>query len=72
MDDEKTPVNPLLAGIKNVPGLSVLLPTKALLYHHGEISEASKNSGEIHVYPMSAKDELMMKSPDLLMSGEAI
>jgi hypothetical protein len=72
MVDDTAPVNPLLAGMKNVPGLSILLPTKGLLYKSGELSEAALESGEIHVHPMSAKDELMLKSPDLLMSGEAI
>jgi hypothetical protein len=72
MVENTTPVNPLLAGIKNIPGLSILLPTKGLLYKNQELSKGSLESGEVHVYPMSAKDELMLKSPDLLMSGEAV
>jgi len=72
MGNETPNTNPLLAGIKNVPGLSIVLPTKALLYKHGELKESALKSGELHVFPMSAKDELVLKSPDLLINGEAI
>ena len=75
MGDEQginKPVNPLLAGIKKLPGLSILLPTKGLLYTDGELDEKSLKSGEVHIHPMSAKDELVLKSPDLLINGEAL
>lgn len=62
--------NPLLAGLK-LPGRIFQLPSKGLFYKNGELSESVKN-GEIHVHPMSALDEINMKNPDQLFSGEAV
>jgi hypothetical protein len=52
------------------PGLHVSLPTKGKFMDEGEI-EFTMN-GEIPVYPMRAADELLLKSPDALMSGYAV
>lgn len=71
MGDKAESVNPLTAGFKKIPGLSVLLPTKAILYNSEQVKESVLRSGEIHIHPMSAKDELILKSPDLLLNGEA-
>lgn len=62
--------NPLVAGFKKVPGLSIRLPTRALLYEANEVNDTVLKTGEIHIHPMSAKDELILKSPDLLLSGD--
>ena len=70
MTEKSKSENPLIAGFKKIPGLSILLPTKALLYDSTQVRESVLNSGEIHIHPMSVKDELILKSPDLLMSGE--
>lgn len=64
--------NPLLTGLKKIPGLAITLPTRALLYNDGEVANEVKEEGEIHIHPMSARDELDMKNPDKLMSGEGI
>lgn len=71
MGDKAKLDNPLTAGFKKIPGISILLPTKAILYNSEQVKETVLGSGEIHVHPMSAKDELILKSPDLLLNGEA-
>lgn len=67
--DQKTP-NPLLEGIR-MPGETFRLPSNGLFYKNGELDESVKN-GEVHVHPMTAKQELVMKSPDKLFSGKAV
>lgn len=62
--------NPLLAGLK-LPGRIFQLPSKGIFYKNGELGPDSKE-GEIHVKPMSALDEINMKNPDQLFSGEAV
>ena len=62
--------NPLLAKFK-LPGRIFRLPSGGYLYNDGELSEDCKN-GEVHVRPMSALDELKMKNPDMLFSGQAV
>lgn len=62
--------NPLLARIK-FPGETFQLPSRGRLYHNSELAETVED-GEVRVYPMTTIDELQMKSPDMLYSGEAI
>lgn len=62
--------NPLLVGLK-LPGRIFQLPSKGLFYKDGELSPNIRD-GEIHVHPMSALDEINMKNPDQLFSGEAV
>ncbi len=62
--------NPLLARVE-MPGSTFQLPTRGLFYTNGELRE-DVEMGEIHVSPMSAYDEILMKTPDQLYSGEAI
>lgn len=62
--------NPLLAGFK-LPGRIFQLPSRGIFYHDGELDESVKN-GEIHVHPMTALDEINMKNPDQLFSGNAV
>lgn len=61
--------NPLLSSLR-MPGETFTLPSGALLYKDDEIDESVKN-GEMHVFPMTAYDEIVIKTPDLLFSGEA-
>jgi hypothetical protein len=62
--------NPLLANLR-LPGRIFQLPSKGMFYKNGELSPGVKD-GEIHVHPMSALDEINMKNPDQLFSGEAV
>lgn len=61
--------NPL-AKYFRIPGLSIKLPSGGHYLPKGSI-ELTEN-GEVPVYPMTAGDELLLKSPDALMSGFAI
>lgn len=67
---EPQPVNPLLARVE-MPGSTFQLPSRGLFYDHDEL-DSGVAMGEVHVHPMSAFDEILMKSPDHLFSGEAI
>jgi len=65
-----TEVNPLLEGLK-LPGSIFQLPSRGIFYHNGELDDNVKD-GEVHVFPMSALDEINMKNPDQLFSGAAV
>ena len=60
--------NPLLAFARR-PELSVKLPSNGKWYPEGMIKYTL--NGEVEVYPMTPKDELMLLNPDALLSGEA-
>lgn len=62
--------NPLLARIK-MPGETFRLPSGGLFYPPGVLS-ANVTDGEIYVQPMTAIDEIALKTPDLLFSGNAV
>lgn len=62
--------NPLLARVR-LPGSTFRLPSGGLFYSNNELAPNVTNA-EVHVYPMTAFDELLMKSPDMLFSGNAI
>lgn len=51
------------------PKIYLRLPSKGRFYPPGAIN--MPESGELPVYPMTAKDELLMKTPDALINGEA-
>src|SRR4051794_13716092 len=61
--------NPL-AKYYRIPGLHVKLPTNGAFLPPGSIEFTA--AGDIPVLPMAAKDELLLKSPDALMSGYAL
>jgi len=69
-DQEVKLLNPLMQRIK-MPGETVRLPSGGLFYKNGELSQKVKN-GEVHVYPMSAYDEIVFKSPEKLINGTAV
>jgi len=62
--------NPLLEKAR-IPGETFTLPSQGLFYTKGELSEDSKD-GEVYIYPMVTLDEIILKTPDKLFSGEAI
>ena len=61
--------NPL-SGYFRMPGLSVGLPTGGRYLPAGSVNFDA--TGKVEVYPMRTADELLLKSPDALMSGLAI
>lgn len=62
--------NPLLSRIR-IPGETFRLPSGGIFYGPGVLSEKVVD-GEIYVYPMTAIDELVLKTPDMLFTGKAI
>jgi len=67
---EQKPTNPLLQRIK-MPGETFTLPSGGLFYEEG-VLDPSVTGAEIHVHPMTTLDEITMKTPDLLFSGNAV
>jgi hypothetical protein len=51
------------------PKIFLRLPSKGKFYTPGSL--VMTESGEFPVYPMTAKDELIFKTPDALLNGEA-
>ena len=70
MERDKLINNPLMANIK-LPGRIFQLPSKAMFYKNGELSDDIKD-GEIHIMPMSAMDEITMRNVDQIFSGDGI
>lgn len=62
--------NPLIGRIK-IPGETFRLPSGGLFYEPGVLA-SNVSDGEIYVFPMTAIDEIALKTPDLLFSGQAI
>lgn len=72
MTTPNIPINPLMQNLRaRIPGESFRLPSQGLYYTNGELNETVSN-GEVHVFPMTAYDEITMKTPDKLISGKAI
>lgn len=64
--------NPLLSRIK-LPGETFRLPSGGLFYTKEEaILSDDVIDGEITIAPMTALDEIALKTPDLLFSGKAV
>ena len=61
--------NPL-QGFYRSPKLYTTLPSKGKFYSD-EIIDWPEN-GELAIFPMTAKDEMIMKNPDALLNGEAV
>ena len=69
MSNQTNQPNPLRQYFRS-PKLYVKLPTGGKFYSN-EIVEYPE-TGELPIFPMTAKDELVMKNPDALLNGEAI
>lgn len=63
-------INPLLERAR-LPGETHRIPSRGMFYTNGELDQTVRD-GEIHVYPMTTIDEILLKSPDKLFSGDAI
>jgi len=60
--------NPLVNYFRQ-PKIYITLPSKGEFYPEGALDKSA--NGEYAVYAMTAKDELMFKTPDALLSGQA-
>lgn len=60
--------NPL-AGFFRQPKIYISLPSKGKFYPEGALE--TTDSGEYPIFAMTAKDELLFKTPDALMNGSA-
>ena len=63
-------VNPLLDRAR-MPGETFRLPSRGIFYTNGELAE-DVEEGELHMYAMTAIDEIVLSSPSKLFSGESI
>lgn len=73
MDDNQQPeetkrVNPLTNWYRQ-PKIYVRLPSKGRFYPKGDLDYST--TGDYPVYAMTAKDELMFKTPDALLNGQS-
>lgn len=68
MSDQTTGQNPL-KGYFRQPKIFVKLPSGGKFYSQGSLDVSE--TGEYAVYSMSAKDELLLKTPDALLNGQA-
>ncbi len=62
--------NHLLSKLR-LPGQTFRLPSHGLFYTNGELDPSVRN-GEVEVYPMTALDEIVLTTPDKLLSGKAV
>jgi len=62
-------VNPLL-GYMRQPKIYIQLPSNGIFWDEGSIDVPENR--EFPVYSMTAKDELIFKTPDALMNGQAV
>ncbi len=65
----KEPSNPL-TGFFRQPGIHITLPSQGKFNSENEFTFTETN--ELPVYPMTGKDEIILKSPDALLNGHAI
>ena len=61
--------NPL-AGYYRAPKMYTVIPTGGKYYNDDVIDWPE--TGELPIFPMTAKDEMIMKNPDALLNGEAV
>lgn len=62
--------NPLMKKIQ-LPGKRFRLPSRGHFYNDGELADSVVN-GEIEVLSMSSVDEISLRTPEFLFTGEAI
>lgn len=65
----QTNTNNPLSQFFRKPGVNVALPSKGMFYSN---PPKVTIDGEVAVYPMTAKDELLVKNADSLLNGDAI
>lgn len=57
--------------MKVIPATTIRLPSKGLFYDNGELDPSVVN-GEIVIYPMTTLDEIIIRTPDMLLQGTAV
>ena len=65
---DQKPVNPLRAHFRQ-PAIYLKLPSQGQFWETGL---DLPDSGEIPVYPMTARDEILLKTPDALLNGQGV
>lgn len=66
---QNTAQNPLKGFFRN-PGLYISLPSGGAFYDPGTVK--FDRGEELAVYPMTAQDEMITRSPDALLNGDAV
>ena len=70
--NERSPSdNPLLRDFK-LPGETFKLPSRCVTYDNTIVTDRVLETHEVHVHPMSAMDEIEMKSVDRILNGDVI
>jgi hypothetical protein len=65
---DQKPVNPLRAHFRQ-PAIYLQLPSRGQFWGNGlNLPEV----GELPIYPMTAKDEILLKTPDALLNGQGV
>lgn len=65
---DQKPINPLRAHFRQ-PAIYLRLPSQGRFWNSGLDLPPNK---EIPVFPMTARDEIMLKTPDALMNGQGV
>jgi hypothetical protein len=63
--------NPLSAYFR-APKIFTKIPSGGKFYEQGIIEFNDDSTQELAIYPMTTKDELLLKNPDALLNGEAV
>lgn len=66
---ESKPVNPLLKHFRQ-PTIYLKLPSNGRYYAEGSIEMPGND--ELPVYPLTARDEIILKTPDALINGNSV
>jgi hypothetical protein len=69
MQNSPQKINPLM-GMMRQPKIYIKLPSNGNYWSEGSLQVST--NGEYPVYSMTAKDELILKTPDALLNGQAV
>ena len=65
---DQKPINPLRAHFRQ-PAIYIKLPSRGQFWNNGlDLPE----TGELPVYPMTARDEIVLRTPDALLNGQGV
>ena len=70
MSNENIESPSILSDYYRQPEIYITLPSGGQFYPEGTLEQSA--TGELPVYPMTAKDDIIIKTPDALISGEAV